>query len=204
MDNRERIIEAGAELFRTYGIRTVTMDTLANHLGMSKRTIYEVFSDKDDLLMGVFHWMAQRQKDLVSKVLSESENSIEAIFRLIKMNYDHFQNMSPAFQADMKKFHQEVLIKKADKCEMPDYRNNMQVIERGMKEKLFRKDINPELVNRCLDSIGKSLANNDLYPFDQFSRIEVISNTLINYLKGISTSAGLELINRYEKEYKFR
>ena len=52
MDNRNRIIEGAAELFRTYGIKAVTMDSLASHLGMSKRTIYEVFSDKDELLDG--------------------------------------------------------------------------------------------------------------------------------------------------------
>ena len=52
MDNRDRIIEGAAELFKTYGMRSVTMDFLANHLGMSKRTIYEIFSDKDELLIG--------------------------------------------------------------------------------------------------------------------------------------------------------
>ena len=50
MEIRERIIEGAANLFKTYGIRTVTMDSLAAHLGISKRTIYEVFSDKDELL----------------------------------------------------------------------------------------------------------------------------------------------------------
>ena len=67
MDIRDRIIEGAAELFRTYGIKSVTMDSLANHLGISKRTIYEVFSDKDELLIGVLKWMARRQKELVKK-----------------------------------------------------------------------------------------------------------------------------------------
>ena len=53
MDIRDRIIEGAAELFKTYGIKSVTMDSLANQFGMSKRTIYEVFSDKDELLMAV-------------------------------------------------------------------------------------------------------------------------------------------------------
>ena len=47
------------------------------------------------------------------------------------------------------------LMKKADKSEMPDYRNNQQVIEKGIREKLFRKDINPDLVNRCLYNLGQ-------------------------------------------------
>lgn len=201
MDNRNRIIEGAAELFRSYGIKTVTMDSLANYLGMSKRTIYEVFSDKDELLIGVMKWMSERQKKLVKKVLDESENVIVAIFTLLSINRDHFQNMSPAFQADMKRFHYEVLMKKAEKYEMPDYKNNQQLFDRGIKEKLFRNDINPDLANRCFDSLVRSVMNNDLYPFDQFSRNEVIGNVLINYLRGISTSEGLELINKLELKF---
>ena len=125
MEIRERIIEGAANLFKTYGIKTVTMDSLAAQLGISKRTIYEVFSDKDELLVKVLEWMAERQRVLVGRILDESENAIIAIFRLLETNRDHFQNMSPAFQADLKKYHYEVLISKTDKGLMPDYRNNI-------------------------------------------------------------------------------
>ena len=145
--------------------------------------------------------MARKQKELVKRVLDESENSIVAIFRMLEINRDYFQNMSPAFQADLKKYHYEVLMKKTDKSEMPDYRNNQQVIEKGIKEKLFRKDINPDLANRCLYNLGRSIMDNDLYPFEMFSRRDVIRNIFINYLRGISTPKGLDLINKLEAEF---
>jgi AcrR family transcriptional regulator len=201
MDNRDRIIEGAAELFRTYGIKSVTMDSLASHLGISKRTIYEVFSDKDELLAGVLQWMAEKQNELVKRILSESENAIVAIFRLLEITRDHFQDMSPAFQADLKKYHHDVLMKKSDNSEMPDYRSNIQVIEKGISEKLFRQDINPDLVNRCFYSLAKSAMDNNLYPFEQFSRRDVIKNVFINYVRGISTPEGLNLINKLEKNY---
>lgn len=201
MDNRNRIIEGAAELFRTYGIKSVTMDSLANHLGMSKRTIYEVFADKDELLIGVLKWMVEKQKELVKRVLDESENAIVAIFKLLEINRDHFQQMSPAFQVDMMKFHNEVLMKSDEKCELPDYRNNVKVIERGIKEKLFRKDLNTDMVNRCIYFLVRSVMDNELYPFVQFSRRDVIGNTVINYLRGISTQEGLDLINKLEKKF---
>jgi AcrR family transcriptional regulator len=201
MDNRERIIEGAAGLFRIYGIKSVTMDSIANHLGMSKRTIYELFADKDELLIGVLNSMTKKQKELVKKVLDESDNAILAIFRLLEINRDHFQNMSPAFQADLKKFYQEVLIKNADKCEMPDYKSNQQVIESGIRQKLFRKDIDPDLVNRFLYLIFSSMLNQDLFPFEQFSTREVIRNGVLNFLRGISTNDGVELINKLEKKF---
>jgi AcrR family transcriptional regulator len=201
MEIRERIIEGAANLFKIYGIRLVTMDSLASHMGISKRTIYEVFSDKDELLVSVMQWMTEKQKDLVSRILDESENAIVAIFRLLESNRDHFQNISPAFQADLKKYHYEVLIDKNDKGLMPDFRNNIKVIERGIKEKLFRRDINPEIVNRCLYALGRSTLDFDLYPFEDFSRRDVVRNVIINYMKGISTTEGIELINSLETNF---
>jgi AcrR family transcriptional regulator len=201
MDNREKIIERAAELFRTYGIKSVTMDFLANELGMSKRTIYEIFSDKDELFIGVLKWMSEKQKELVRKVLDESENTIVAIFRLLEINREHVQRMSPTFREDMRKFHRDVLMKRPEVCEMPDYRNNMPVIKKGIAEKSFRDDIDPDIVTRCIDTLARSIMNNDVYPFDQFSRRDVISNVLINYLRGIATPTGLELINNLEKSF---
>lgn len=201
MDIKNRIIEGAAESFMIYGIRSVTMDSLANQLGISKRTIYEVFADKDDLLISVLTFMAQRQKEQVKRVLEESENSIVAIFRMIEINRDYFQNMSLAFQSDLKKYHNDVLIKTTENVEMPDYRNNQQVIEKGIREGLFRKEINPDLTNRCLYNLGRSIMNNELYPFEIFSRKEVISNIFLNYLRGIATAKGLDLINMLEKNF---
>jgi TetR/AcrR family transcriptional regulator, cholesterol catabolism regulator len=199
MQIRDRIIEGAEELFRTYGIKSVTMDSLANELGISKRTIYEVFSDKDDLLIAVLRHMAIRQKEQVKKVLDESENSIVAIFRMLEINKDYFQDMSPVFQSDLKKYHRDVLMKGSDIADMPDFRNNRQVIENGIREKLFRDDINADLANRCLFNLGRSVFDNNMYPFEMFHRRDVIRNIFINYLRGISTQKGLDLINKLEK-----
>lgn len=198
MEIKDRIIEGAAELFKAYGIKSVTMDSLATHLGMSKRTIYEVFSDKDEILMGVLTWMTQKQKELVTRILRESENSIVAIFRLLEINRDHIQEMSPAFHADLKKYHYDIQMKNSKNYEMPDYGNNQEVIETGIKEKLFRDDINPDLVNRCLYMLGRSIMDDNLFPFEQFARREVVKNVFINFLRGISTTEGNELINKLE------
>lgn len=200
MDNKEHIIEVATELFKNYGIKSVTMDSLANELGISKRTIYEVFSDKDELLMAVLTRMAHQQRDLVKRVLDETENAIAAIFRMLEISRNNFQSMSPAFQSDLKKYHRDVLIKNAENIEMPDYRDHFQIIRRGITEGLFRKDINDDLVNRCLYNLGRSIMDNDMFPYELFSRREVIRNIFVNYLRGISTSKGLDLINKLEKD----
>jgi AcrR family transcriptional regulator len=201
MGIRDKIIEGAAELFRIYGIRSVTMDSIASHLGISKRTIYEVFSDKDDLLIGVFNRMNEKQKEVLKSILTESENSIVAIFRLLEINQLHFQQMSPAFYSDIKRFHYEQIVKNTNKGEMPDLKNTQQLIEQGIEEKLFRKEINADLINRCLYMLVRNAMDNDLFPFEKYSRKEVLKSTFINYLKGVSTSKGLKLISALEKNF---
>jgi hypothetical protein len=84
---------------------------------------------------------------------------------------------------------------------MPDYSNNLEVIERGIKEKLFRREINADLVNRCLFTLFRSTMDTNLYPYEKFSRRDVIRNVVINFLRGISTSEGIYLINKHEIEF---
>jgi TetR/AcrR family transcriptional regulator, cholesterol catabolism regulator len=198
MEIKERIIEEALESFKLYGIRAVTMDSLARQLGISKRTIYEHFSDKDDLLKSVLAKIGRQHKALVTKVMEESENSIFAIFRLLEINSEFFQNLSPAFVADMKKLHIDRVMNENGETELPDFREHFGIVENGMRDGLFRKDINAEVANRCLFYLGKSVMDSNLYPYSMFSRSDVLKNVFINYLRGLSTSKGLELIEKLE------
>lgn len=199
MDTKSKIVEGSAELFRKYGIKSVTMDIIATNLGISKRTIYEYFSDKDELLIGVFEYMSKKQKEVVTQIMHESENIINAIFKLIRITLDHFYTMSPGFIEDIKKVHRELIIKKKIKFEIPDFKNNQQLIDRGIKEKLFRRNINADIVNRTIYFMMLWVMKDELYPYEEFPRREVMKNTIINYLKGIATPEGLKLIEMQEK-----
>jgi TetR/AcrR family transcriptional regulator, cholesterol catabolism regulator len=200
MDYRQRIIEEGAMMFRTYGIRAVTMDMLASQLGISKRTIYEVFSDKDELLKGVLKWMLEKQRELMTKIFSESENVIEAIFKMLDLMTGHFQKMSPAFLMDMKRLHRDVVKNPEEMNDFPYLQNNSEILFRGIKEGLFRSDIDIEITNKCMFEVVRMSNDKDVFPPDAFLNKDVIRNFYINYLRGISTQKGLDLINRYEKK----
>jgi len=198
MDYRQRILEEAAVMFRTYGIRSVTMDMLASQMGISKRTIYEVFHDKNELLKGVLIQMAERQKEVMTRIFSESENVIDAIFKMLDLMNDHFQKMSPAFKMDMKRFHHDILNSPGEQNELPYYTNNSEILLRGIKEGVFRADIDLEITNKCMLEVARMSNDKDVFPPDDFLSEDVIRNFYINYLRGISTPKGLELINYYE------
>lgn len=200
MDYRQRILEEAAIMYRTYGIRAVTMDMLASQMGISKRTIYEVFKDKDELLAGVLKWMTVKQRDMMERIFNESENVIEAIFKMLDLMKEHFRNMSPAFQMDMKRFHNDLVTKLREADELPYYSNNANVLKRGMKEGIFRKDIDIEITNKCLLEVIRMSNDKEMFPPEDFFNKDIIRDFYLNYLRGISTQKGLDLINHYEKK----
>jgi len=203
MDYRQRIVEEASVMFRTFGIRAVTMDMLSAKMGISKRTIYEVFRDKDELLKEVLSWMFDKQYKLLMKILSESKNVIEAIFKMIDLMSHHFQNMSPAFQLDIKRYHNDVFKKLDDKSMPPYSRENQEIIiARGIEEGIFRSNIDLDITNKCLFEMIRISNDVEVFPPDNYLSKDVIMNTYVNYLRGISTQKGLDLINYYEKNQK--
>jgi len=182
-----------------YGIKTVTMDMLASKLGISKRTIYEVFRDKDEILGGVIRWMTEKQHEVINQYLNESENVIEAIFKMLELMTDHFRKMSPAFRLDIRRLHKTILDNPGELQALPYYSNNSEILLRGIKEGVFRDDIDIEITNKCMLEVARISNDDEVFPPDDFLNKDVIRNFYINYLRGISTQKGLDLINRYEK-----
>lgn len=202
MDYKEKIIEEAALMFRTYGIRAVTMDMLAQKMGISKRTIYENFADKNELLVSVLQWMAGKQKELTVRTFDESQNVIEAIFSLFDRMNEHFRNMSPAFRLDIVMHHNDILNNLKEKREYQYPPDQSEMLKRGVKEGVFRKEIDVEMTNQCLFEVMRLSHEKDSLSTDYANKSELFRNFYINYLRGISTPKGLELINFYEKKYK--
>ena len=107
------MVEAGI-LFGKYGIKSMTMDSLAEELGISKRTIYERFKDKDTLLFEVIRYYKNLTQQEALRLIDQSDNAIEALFRIIKMTIDQMMRMSPSFFHDFKKYHQKVFKQLSD------------------------------------------------------------------------------------------
>jgi AcrR family transcriptional regulator len=201
MENREKIISEAAVLFRTYGIRAVTMDMLANRMGISKRTIYEIFKDKEELLQGVLEWMVVMRHEMTTQVFRESENVIEAVFRLMDIMMEHYGKMSPAFRLDIRKLHIDLLKRLREADENPYFEENRIMLERGIKEGIFRSDIDIDLTNKCLLGMVRMTERKD-ESLEEFSSQEMIKDFYVNYLRGISTPKGLDLIEFYGKNNK--
>jgi len=202
MDVRERIIHEAAVLFMKFGIRAVTMDSIAHHLGMSKRTIYEHFADKNELLMSVMETMAARQKESFREIMARADNVIEALFEILRIATLHFNNTNPTFFMDLNKYHYRVYEKICQKGDIKNYEMSLAMLRRGVDEKVFRDDINIEIVNIGIHNALDITRENEELAAGRYSRFEILDNLLFNYLIGISAPRGQELINKYKEQKK--
>lgn len=195
-----RIIAGAAELFRTYGIRAVTMDTIAAHIGVSKRSIYERFIDKDTLLFAVMDSMIARQREMIERILESSPDVISAVFCIIRMGRDHASTMNPLIGSDLKKYHSNVLKRLREKCENPDYEAARKILEKGVSQGIFREDIDVEIVGRAFKGISALAGDEELFPRETFMHRDIMRNVMVSFMRGISTARGVELIDSMGNE----
>lgn len=194
MEARERIlVEAGA-LFGKYGIKSMTMDALAEELGISKRTIYERFKDKDTLLREVIRYYRDQTSEMADQLIDQSDNAIEALFRIIKMTIGQMARMSPAFFHDMKKYHQSVFKEFAEPGEIRDFRMTRKLLETGVKQGVFRRDLNIEIVNHTIHALFDLFGHTSSMIEAGFQRKDMFENILIPFFRGISTDKGQVLL----------
>lgn len=181
-------------LFGKFGIRSMTMDALAEEMGISKRTIYERFKDKDTLLLEVIKYYKNQTTEEAHRLIDKSENAIEALFRIIKMTVDQMMRMSPAFFNDFKKYHQKVFKQFSDPGEVRDFSMTRRLLETGVQQEVFRDDINIEIVNQAIHSLFDLFGHNSAMIDAGFNRKDMFDHILVPYFRGISTKKGRKLL----------
>jgi AcrR family transcriptional regulator len=195
-----RIIGGAAELFRKYGIRAVTMDMIANHLGISKRTIYERFNDKDALLYAVIDSMIDKQREKLEELLLTSPNVISAVFSMIRIGRDHVALSNPLMESDLRKYHSAVLSRLTEKCENPNYEGAARMLSKGIEQGLIRPDINIDIVSRTFAALGNLSGDQDIFSLEKFVQRDLTNNIMITYLRGISTAEGIKIIDEMQQD----
>jgi len=97
MEVKDKIISGSLKMFTKYGIQSITMDMIAEQLGVSIRTIYETFKDKDELLKCCIEVAMIEQKAFSEEIMKNSENIIEAMFKIVKHNVNILKSVNPLF-----------------------------------------------------------------------------------------------------------
>jgi AcrR family transcriptional regulator len=191
---RERIIVESGMLFGKYGIRSMTMDSLAEEMGISKRTIYERFKDKDTLLLEVITYYQNQTKEEALRTIDESDNVIEALFRIMKQTVSRVTQMNPLFFHDFKKYHRRVYKEFANPGDIRDFSITQKLFETGMEQGIFRDDLHMDIVNRALHALFDLFGHDSSLAGAGFDHKDLFEHMIIPYFRGLSTKKGRKLL----------
>lgn len=195
---RERIIETAVEAFTIHGIKSITMDDIANSLGISKRTLYEVFSDKETLLEECILRGQKEADEFVKEVLATAENVLEVLLKCYLRSIEKFHATNKKFFEDIKKYPKayELLRSRSDQ----DSEETIQFFKDGVKQGIFRADVNFAIVNLLVRQQIDLLMNTDICK--RYSFLEVYESIMFTYLRGISTEKGAQELEAFIQEYR--
>lgn len=202
MEVKERIQQKAGELFHRYGIRSITMDEIAAQLGISKKTIYQSFADKEELVSAVFDkYMAQSKSECLHDK-AEAENAVHEIFLALSMLEEMIKTMNPYIIYDLEKYHPDVFKKFYEYKNEFLYKIVMENLKWGMKEELYRHDINIEIMSRYRVGTIMIAFNSDVFPKTRFNLIEIEQDVILHFLYGVATAKGIKFIEKYNNQRK--
>lgn len=200
MSIKERIQQKAGELFRRYGIRSVTMDEIAGQLGISKKTIYQFYSDKDTLVKDIFTGITDDNKKKCCHFKDISENAIHEQFLAGDSAQEIFNNMNSSVLFDLNRFHPNVFAEFEKFKKQFLFNTIKENIQRGIKEGLFRKDIDINIITWLRLEMISGIFNNEEVITGKTKPHRFEDEMKDFFLHGICTEKGLTLLSKYKHQ----
>nr|WP_067060726.1 TetR/AcrR family transcriptional regulator [Mucilaginibacter sp. L294] len=198
----ERIIQGGEELFLQAGIKSVTMDDIAKHLGMSKKTIYHFFNDKNDLVIALVKKKLEEDECQINKIIEESTNVIEEMINMMKCSEEIFSRINPIVIHDMQKYHPDAW------AEFQKFKSDVlvktleELLTKGIKQGVIRPEIDVKILAKMRVNQVEMGFNASIFPVAQFSAWRVQYQLLEHFNYGVCTIKGHKLLDQYKNVHE--
>jgi AcrR family transcriptional regulator len=207
IDHKERIRQAAHDLVMKYSLRSVSMDDIAASVGMSKKTLYHYYQDKDELVKAVVEGVIEENQCTCDGHVKAAQNAVHEIFLAMEMMVEMFQTMNPAIIFEMQKYHPDAYQRfhqHKTKFLLQHMEHN---IERGIREELYRPDVNPQILARFrVESMFIPFNPDFQRSLNNYTLLELEEQIITHFLFGLVTLKGHKLAMKYldEKEKKYK
>lgn len=200
---RQRIIDISSELFQTFGLKTVSMDDIAKKVGISKRTLYETFSSKDELLTMCLSEKERRQAESLMQIIEDKENDfVDVIVKILIHLSQELRKVNPLFFQDLDRYNFRMAFEEQRSNTEGRKQSFMKLLNKGIEEGYIRSDIDLSLTVDLFMGRNPSLKS---YFSSSSHRIEnVLENMYLIYFRGISTIKGIERIDKIVETQKIK
>jgi Transcriptional regulator len=198
MDAREQIIETALRLVFTRGCKATTMDEVASEAGISKRTLYEQFEDKEHLLAECIRWSDQKGKEAFEVFAAEAENVIDLLLNAQHFRSKELHKMKFDFFLELKRYYPQVFKETIEQMQGCRKEHLRFFFVKGQEEGLFLTDINVDLINDILETIIMGIHENGWKLIDKYSPDECFKGTIIYFIRGLCTEKGIKYIDEHK------
>jgi TetR/AcrR family transcriptional regulator, cholesterol catabolism regulator len=200
-ENTRSIVEKVSRLYQRYGIKSVTMDDVAKHLGISKKTLYEYFSDKEDLVRQVVYHSHDKMEALFSGI-RQNLNPIEELLEVYRLIRFMFRDYNPSMEYDIRKYYPDLYnrIKETRRNRMFEtvYRN----LAKGKSEGLYRREMNSRIIAKLHVLRVEGMFENELFTVEEITSLKVFHEIFYYHVFGILSPKGVKYFSAISKKVR--
>jgi AcrR family transcriptional regulator len=199
LEELSKILETAEGLFRKYGVRSVTMTDISYQLGISKKTLYNVIENKEDLISKIMLLYIEREKKESLEIATNATDALDEMLKISVHVQRNIQDMNPSLLFDLKKYHNKIW------NVFESYRRDFILmlmeknIERGIKEGIYRPEIDASIMSRIHVGTVEIFSDEILLPPERFPRTRVHIEFALHFLHGLITEKGKRLFDEYLK-----
>lgn len=200
MEPKQQIISKAADLFMRYGIKSVTMDDIARHLGISKKTLYEHVSNKSDLIKEIFEQKIQEEKEMMACFRKTSKDAIEEILNITKFVLKMLRQLSPTAVYDLQKYYRSTWKMMESLHQNHYYELIRDNLERGIEQGVYRNDVNPDIIAKIYVGSNTFVTDEDWFPVREYRMEDLFIQHMTYHLFGVASPKGLALLDQHMPE----
>ncbi|MEN8811347.1 MAG: TetR/AcrR family transcriptional regulator [Flavobacteriales bacterium] len=187
-------------LFMKYGIKSVTMDDIAKELGVSKKTLYKYFKDKNAIVSTLMKMDLNSEMQKLSSLTNSSTNAIEETFAFSQVLIEKLKTVNPSLMYDLEKYHPKAWSLFINHKRVDVFNCIRANIERGIDEGFYVSIINAEVVAKLYSEKIDLIFNQEIFPLGKFSVEEVYTEMIEYHLRGIVNEKGRQYLIEKKKK----
>jgi len=201
MDTLTKILSSAIDLFRQYGFKTITMDDVARKAGISKKTLYQHFANKQELVSETISWFQQHIADKCSEHFTQSENAVEGMVRVMGLFNEVNRNMNPLTLFEMERYFPDCFQRFKCSIEDKDIVRIKENLQEGIEQGYYREEINVDFMATYRMELSMIVYYPNMLVNEKHHMWEVANEISEHFLYGIMTAKGEKLYKKYKEKY---
>lgn len=193
---RHEILEKVGEMYHQYGIRSVTMNDVVHEMGISKKTLYQYFSDKNELVKAVMDAVFEKRHAEMLSLIAGRENAIDEMLGYYALQNKMIRDHKPTVMYDLRKYYPEIFEKVTERKRKHLYNSVLQNLTRGKTEGLYREDLNEDIIARLNLMRVESIMTSGIFSRDEIVNPAFFREVFLFHMYGIINDQGKEFLNK--------